>query len=98
MALLMTYLLREHLRVFATCLGGLAVVYLVVDFVEKIRKFVGYQAELRHILWYFVLKCPGILFQTTPLAALMSTPLTAAIRSRNNEITARRTSGISVYW
>jgi lipopolysaccharide export LptBFGC system permease protein LptF len=41
MTLLMTYLLREHLRVFATCLGGLAVVYLVVDFVEKIRKFVG---------------------------------------------------------
>src|SRR5881628_566164 len=98
MALLMTYLLLEYLRVFATCLGGLAVVYLVVDFVEKIRKFVGYQAELRHILWYFVLKCPGILFQITPLAVLMSTLLTASILSRNNEITAMRSSGISLYW
>lgn len=98
MTLLMTYLLREHLRVFATCLGGLAVVYLVVDFVEKIRKFVGYQAELRHILWYFVLKCPGILFQITPLAVLMSTLLTVSILSRNNEITAMRSSGISLYW
>src|SRR5437879_3928860 len=98
MTLLMSYLLREHLRVFATCLGGLAVVYLVVDFVEKVRKFVGYQAELRHILWYFVLKCPGILFQITPLAVLMSTLLTASILSRNNEITAMRSSGISLYW
>src|SRR5947199_223917 len=98
MTLLMSYLLRGHLRVFATCLGGLAVVYLVVDFVEKIRKFVGYQAELRHILWYFVLKCPGILFQITPLAVLMSTLLTASILSRNNEITAMRSSGISLYW
>src|SRR5207247_1232024 len=97
MTLLMSYLLREHLRVFATCLGGLAVVYLVVDFVVKIRKFVGYQAELRHILWYCVLKCPGILFQITPLAVLMSTLLTASILSRNNEITAMRSSGISLY-
>jgi lipopolysaccharide export system permease protein len=98
MTLLMKYLLREHLRVFATCLGGLAVVYLVVDFVEKIRRFVGYQADPRHILWYFVLKCPGILFQITPLAVLMSTLLTVAILSRNNEITAMRSSGISLYW
>lgn len=98
MALLMSYLLREYLRVFATCLGGLAVVYLVVDLVEKIRKFVGYHAELRHTLWYFVLKCPGILFQITPLAVLMSTLLTVAILSRNNEITAMRSSGISLYW
>src|SRR5207249_8024015 len=98
MTLLMSYLLREHLRVFAACLGGLAVVYLVVDFVDKVRKFLGYQAELRHILWYFVLKCPGILYQITPLAVLMSTLLTASILSRNNEITAMRSSGISLYW
>ena len=97
MTLLMSYLLREHLRVLATCLGGLAVVYLVVDFVEKVRRFAGYQAELRHILWYFVLKCPSILFQITPLAVLMSTLLTVAILSRHHEITAMRSSGISLY-
>ncbi len=98
MTLLMSYLLREHLRVFIPCLGGVAAVYLIVDFVEKIRKFVAYQAELRHVLWYFVLKFPGILFQIMPLAVLMSTLLTLAILSRNNEITAMRSSGISLYW
>lgn len=98
MTLLMSYLLREHLRVFTTCLGGLAAVYLIVDFVEKVRKFVTYQADLRHILWYFALKSPGILFQITPLAVLMSTLLTLTILSRHNEITAMRSSGISLYW
>ena len=98
MTLLMSYLLREHLRVFWPCLGGVAAVYLIVDFVEKIRKFVTYQAEFRHILWYFVLKFPGILFQIIPLAVLMSTLLTLAILSRHNEITAMRSSGISLYW
>ncbi len=98
MTVLMSYLLREHMRVFWPCLGGVATIYLVVDFVEKIRRFVTYQADLRHILWYFVLKLPGILFQILPLAVLMSTLLTLTILSRNNEITAIRSSGISLYW
>jgi lipopolysaccharide export system permease protein len=75
-----------------------AAVYLVVDFVEKIRRFVSYQADLQHILLYFVLKCPGILFQIMPLAVLMSTLLTLTILVRHNEITAMRSSGISLYW
>ena len=98
MTTLMRYLLREHLRVFSLCLAGLASVYLIVDFVEKIRKFVNYRAELRYILWYFILKLPSILFQITPLAVLMATLLTLVILSRNNEITAMRSSGISLYW
>ena len=95
---LMRYLLREHLKVFAVCLAGLAAVYVVVDFVDKIRRFLNYQAEVKHVLWYFVLKLPSILFQIMPLAVLMSTLLTLAILSRNNEITAMRSSGISLYW
>ena len=97
LTLLTRYLLREYLRLFGLCLGGLVCIYLIVDFVEKIRKFANYQAELRHVLWYFVLKLPSILFQITPLAVLMSSLLTLAILSRNNEITAMRSSGISLY-
>jgi lipopolysaccharide export system permease protein len=97
MTLLMRYLLRQHLRVLALCLVGLASVYVIVDFVEKIRKFANYQAELRHVGWYFALKLPSILFQITPLAVLMSCLLALAILSRNNEITAMRSSGISLY-
>ena len=98
MTTLMRYLLREHLRVFALCVSGLASVYLIVDFVEKIRKFMGYQADLRQVLWYFLFKLPSILFQITPLAVLMSTLLTLLILSRHHEITAMRSSGISLYW
>ena len=97
MTLLIRYLLREHLRVFGLCLVGLTTIYLIVDFVEKIRKFVSYQAELRYVLWYFVLKLPSILFQITPLAILMSSLLSLAILSRHHEITAMRSSGISLY-
>ena len=97
MTLLIRYLLREHLKVLALCLTGLATIYLMVDFVEKVRKFVSYQATLGSVLWYFVLKLPSILFQITPLAILMASLLTLVILSRNNEITAIRSIGISLY-
>jgi lipopolysaccharide export system permease protein len=97
MTLLMRYLLRQHLRVFGVCLIGLTSIYLIVDFVEKVRKFVSYKAELHHVLWYFALKLPSILFQIMPLAILMSSLLTLAILSRHNEITAMRSSGVSLY-
>jgi lipopolysaccharide export system permease protein len=97
MTLLMRYLLSQHLRVVGVCLVGLTSIYLIVDFVEKVRKFVSYKAELHHILWYFALKLPSILFQITPLAVLMSSLLTLAILSRHNEITAMRSSGVSLY-
>jgi lipopolysaccharide export system permease protein len=98
MTILMRYLLREYLRVFGLCVAGLMAVYLVVDFVEKIRKFLTYDAELYAILWYFALKLPSIVFQITPLAVLMSTLLTLLTLSRHHEITAMRSSGISLYW
>jgi lipopolysaccharide export system permease protein len=72
-------------------------IYLVIDFAEKIPKFLMYHAELRHIFWYFTLKLPSILFQITPLAILMSSLLTLAILSRHNEITAMRSAGVSLY-
>ena len=97
MTLLLRYLLREHLRIFGLSLVGLTSIYLIVDFVEKVRKFVSYQADLRHVFWYFALKLPSILFQITPLAILMSSLLTLAILSRHNEITAMRSSGVSLY-
>ena len=97
MTLLLRYLLREHLRMLGLALIGLTSIYLIVDFVEKVRKFVSYHAELRHVFWYFALKLPSILFQITPLAILMSSLLTLAILSRHHEITALRSSGVSLY-
>src|SRR5207344_311576 len=47
---------------------------------------------------YFVLRLPGISFQIAPLAILMATLLTLGTFSRNHEITAMRSCGISLYW
>lgn len=96
MTILFRYMVREYLKVFAMCFAGLMTVYLVVDFFEKVRRFIRFDAEVAHILLYFLLRTPAIAFQIAPLAVLMATLLTLGLLSRNHEITAMRSCGISL--
>jgi lipopolysaccharide export system permease protein len=97
MSILFRYMAREVLKVFLMCFAGLMTVYLVVDFFEKVRRFIRHDAEVAAILWYFVCRMPSIAFQIAPLAVLMATLLTLGMFSRSHEITAMRSCGISLY-
>lgn len=96
MGILFRYLLREYAKIFAMCFAGLMTVYLVVDFFEKLRRFLRYDAKAIDIAAFFALRAPGISFQVAPLAVLMATLLTLGMLSRNQEITAMRSAGISL--
>ena len=97
MTILFRYILREHAKLFTMCFAGLMTVYLVIDFFEKVRKFIRYDAEAVTVLGYFLLRTPGISFQIAPLAILMATLLTLGVLSKSLEITAMRSCGISLY-
>lgn len=96
MTILFRYLLREHVKFFMMCFAGLMTIYLVIDFFEKVRKFLDHDVDLFIMLVYFLLKTPGIAFQMAPLAILMATLLTLGMFSKNHEITAMRSCGISL--
>ncbi|HWC51690.1 MAG TPA: LPS export ABC transporter permease LptG [Nitrospira sp.] len=98
MPIIFRYLMREYAKIFLMCFAGLMTVYLVIDFFEKVRRFLSFDAKWVDVLSYFVLKIPGISFQIIPLAVLMATLLTLGLLSRNNEITALRSCGISLPW
>jgi lipopolysaccharide export system permease protein len=98
MPILFRYLLREYAKIFFMCFAGLMTIYLVVDFFENVRRFLRYDAQWLDVLTYFLLKMPGISFQIAPLAILMATLLTFGLFSRNHEITAIRSCGISLAW
>ncbi len=98
MPILFRYLLREFAKIFFMCFAGLMTIYLVIDFFEKVRRFLRYDAEWLDVLVYFILKMPGISYQIAPLAILMATLLTLGLFSRNHEITAMRSCGISLAW
>jgi len=98
MTILFRYILREYAKIFLMCFSGLMTIYLVIDFFEKIRRFLRYDSGMIAILTYFVLKIPAISFQVAPFAILVSTLLTLGLLSRSNEITALRSCGISLLW
>lgn len=98
MTILFRYILREYAKIFFMCLAGLMTIYMVVDFFEKVRRFLRYDSGVIPMLAYFALKIPAISFQVVPFAVLVATLLTLGLLSRNNEITALRSCGISLLW
>src|SRR3970282_2378043 len=97
MPILFRYLLREAGKSFTMCFSGLMPIYLVIDFFEKVRRFLRYDANWLDVLTYFLLKTPAISFQIAPLAILMATLLTFGLLSRGHELTALRTCGMSFF-
>lgn len=98
MTILFRYVLREHVKIFLMCFSGLLTVYMVIDFFEKVRRFLRYDSGVVPLLMYFALKIPAISFQVAPFAVLVATLLTIGLLSRSNEITALRSCGVSLLW
>lgn len=94
MTLITRYLLREYFKIFSICLAAFLLAYLAIDFFEKVRKFAEHQAEISWVIRYFLLRLPRMIFEVTPLAALLSTLLTLGNLSRNSEFTALRSLGV----
>jgi lipopolysaccharide export system permease protein len=98
MTILFRYILREYAKIFSMCFAGLMTIYMVIDFFEKIRRFLRYDSGAVPMLMYFALKIPAISFQVAPFAVLVATLLTLGLLSRSNEITALRSCGVSLLW
>ncbi|MEI6207536.1 MAG: LPS export ABC transporter permease LptG [Desulfuromonadales bacterium] len=97
MAILNRYIALTWLRLFSLCLGSFVSMYLVLDMMDKIPRFVRAGGSLPDILDFFLNKLPEMVGQTTSFSILMATLLTLGLLSRNAEITAMRSCGISLF-
>ncbi len=97
MSILDRYLLTAFGRILGLALGSFAGVYLLVDFFEKVDKFLSHHAGLGQYLIYFASKLPLIMVQVLPLAILMAVFLTLGGFSRTSELTAMRAGGFSLW-
>ena len=91
------YVFGKFSRNFLLCLTLVLTIYLVIDFFEKLRKFLKYDADLSLILSFFLYRIPELVFLLAPLGALMATILTVGGLNRTREITAMRSCGLSFY-
>jgi lipopolysaccharide export system permease protein len=84
------------LRLLGLCLGSFVAVYLVLDMMEKIPRFLRAGGNLGDIVMFFVYKLPEMVGQTASFSILMTTLLTLGLLSRNSEVIAMRSCGVSL--
>ena len=91
------YILREFLKTLFLSLGAFLVIYLVVDILQGMAMIMEHRPALSLVAKLYALKIPKIVSQVTPVAVLLSTLITLGLLSKNSEVTAMKSSGISLY-
>jgi lipopolysaccharide export system permease protein len=97
MTLLDKYVLRKFLYVCVYALVAFWVIFLVVDIIEHIDLFIDRGAGFVTVLKYYLYYSPFILAMVLPVAMLLSSLFSLGILAKNNELTAMKVNGISLY-
>ncbi len=90
------YVLRTFLFYFAAMLAAFVSIWYVFSFFELLGDMLS-RGKLAMFVPYIYYLTPYLAYETTPLAVLAATLISFGLLSKNNEITAFRACGISVY-
>src|ERR1035437_1473338 len=96
MRILDRYIAQTWLRLLMLCLSGFVGIYLVIDLIENIPRFLRAGGAAGDILQYFIWKLPEMISRIATFSILMATLLTLGVLSRDSEIIALRSCGISL--
>jgi lipopolysaccharide export system permease protein len=97
MRILYRYLSYEFARNVAFITLCLILLYLIIDFFEKIRMFLSNHATFQQMAAHFLFRIPMIVSQMLPAAVLLASLMTCGYLSRHSEIVAMKANGISLY-
>ncbi len=88
------YITVEFLKVFAICIFGLILIFLVVELTDKIKLYFQYNPSPWKMTAYFLVKIPSYLFFALPLGILLGGMLSLLMMARHSEIIAMQANGI----
>ena len=97
MKLLDRYIIKQFLLTALFSLGAVTVIFVVIDAMEKLDNFIDRQATTEVVLRYYLFFIPEIIKLITPVAMLLASLFVTARLSTQNELTAMKSSGISLY-
>ncbi len=97
MTILDRHILRQFFRLLLLTMLSFTLLYLIVDFFGRIRMFLSNDATVEQIASYFLYSMPQTVSLTVPVAMLLATLLSFSLLSKNNEIVAMKSSGVSIY-
>ncbi|MEH0022706.1 MAG: LPS export ABC transporter permease LptG [Desulfobacter sp.] len=92
------YWLKEFSRFFTIIQTMILVLFVFIDYLSRMDKFLKSDITMVKALWYVLLKLPFMFVQLTPASLLLAVIAAFGIMNRNAELTALKSSGISVYF
>ena len=91
------YLVKESLIPFLLSLGVITTVLFLQFLIRAIDRFLGKGLDVWIILEYLYLNLAWIIALAVPMSLLISTVMTYGRMSQDNEVTALKASGVSVF-
>ena len=91
------YILRKFIINLLISAGAFIIIFLVVDLIENIDKFIDGKAGITLVFMYYLYYIPYIINLTLPISMLLSCLFTLGNMSQHNEIVAQKSAGISLY-
>jgi LPS export ABC transporter permease LptF/LPS export ABC transporter permease LptG len=91
------YLCREFLVLFGYGLALATIVVVIGDLMTTLDRYLKTRPPFQYIVEHFLYRTPPYVYQGLHIVMLMSTILLVLGLSRNNELTALKASGVSLY-
>jgi lipopolysaccharide export system permease protein len=97
MKLVDRYIVKQFLVTALFALFAVLIIFIIIDAMEKLDDFIDRQAGWPIIIQYYVYFVPEIIKLIIPVAMLLASLFVTARLSAQNEWTAMKSSGISLY-
>lgn len=91
------YIIRQFVNTFLFGLIVFALIFVVIDMIEKIDDFIDKDVPAEIILEYYLVFIPDMIKMIIPVSVLLAGLFTAGKMSTLNELTSIKAAGISFY-
>ncbi|WP_321495554.1 LPS export ABC transporter permease LptG [uncultured Desulfobacter sp.] len=92
------YWFKEFARIFIVIQALILVLFVFIDYLSHMNRILEHDVGFARGLWYVLLKLPYMFAQFTPAGLLLAVICVFGIMNRAGELTALKSSGISVYF
>lgn len=97
MKLIDKYLLRNLFMPLLICLAAFTMIFVLHDLFDHLEDFVEAGTSLASAIQYYTYLLPSLLVYIVPVSLLLATLYSLSLLTKNNELTAMRASGVSLY-
>lgn len=91
------YIAKKFLTILLFATMAFVVIFIVVDLIENLNKFLSNKATLSQSITYYLYYIPYIILLTLPVNMLLASLFSLGSMAQHNELVASLTAGISLY-